>query len=77
VKAGTDADPDFVCQALNYMRARVALLEHVRHVASRFIQAGQDQQLHSALRKALDAANRAEEQRTDQEAQLEGKELLL
>lgn len=60
--AGTDRDPDFVHQALAHMHAQVALLEQVRHVASRFVQAGQDQQLHSALRKALDALNRAEEQ---------------
>jgi CBS domain-containing protein len=76
-KAGTDADPDFVYEALTYMRARVVLLEEVRHIASRFMQAGQDQRLHSALRKALDAVNRSEEPGTAQEAQFEAKEMLL
>ena len=66
-KAGTDADPDFVYEALTYMRARVKLLEEVRHIASRFMQAGQDPSLHPALRKALDAV----------EAQLEAKDMLL
>ncbi|HVN98775.1 MAG TPA: CBS domain-containing protein [Steroidobacteraceae bacterium] len=61
-KSGTDRDPDFVHQALCYTHARVALLEQLRHVASRFMQAGQDQQLHTALRKAIDAVNRAEQE---------------
>ncbi len=61
-QAATDRDPDFVQQALLYMHARVALLEKVRHIASRFMQAGQDEQLHSALRKALEAVSHAEEQ---------------
>lgn len=61
-QAGTDRDPDFVHQALVYMHARVELLEQMRHIASRFMQAGQDQQLHSALTKALEAVDRAEQQ---------------
>jgi hypothetical protein len=61
-RAGTDADPDFVHRALVNLHARVAPLEQVRHVASRFVQAGQDQQLHSALLRALHAVSRAEEQ---------------
>ncbi len=76
-KAGTDADPDFVYEALTYMRVRVMLLEEVRRIASRFMQAGQDESLHSALRKALDAVNRSEEQSTAQEPQLEAKDMLL
>jgi CBS domain-containing protein len=60
--SGTDRDPDFVHQALCYTHARVALLEQLRHIASRFMQAGQDQQLHSALRKALEAVSRAEQE---------------
>ena len=76
-RAGTDADPDFVYEALIYMRARVKLLEEVRHIASRFMQAGQDHRLHSALRKALDAVNSSEEHGTDQEAQFEAKDMLL
>jgi CBS domain-containing protein len=76
-KAGTDADPDFVYEALIHMRARVVLLEEVRHIACRFMQAGQDQRLHSALRKALDAVNRSEELGTAQEAQLEAKDMIL
>jgi len=61
-QAGTDRDPDFVHQALAHMHSRVSLLERVRHIASRFMEAGQDEQLHSALRKALEAVNRAGEQ---------------
>lgn len=76
-KAGTDADPDFVYEALNYLRARVVLLEEVRQIASRFMQAGQDERLHSALRKALDAVNRSEEQGAAQETPLESQETLL
>jgi CBS domain-containing protein len=76
-KAGTDADPDFVYEALTYMRARVVMLEEVRHIASRFMHAGQDQSLHSALRKALDAVNRCEELGIAKEAQLETKDTLL
>ena len=60
--SGTDRDPDFVHQALCHVQARMALLERVRHIASRFMQAGQDHQLHSALRKALEAVSRAEQQ---------------
>jgi CBS domain-containing protein len=75
-KAGTDADPDFVYESLNYMRARVLMLEEVRHIASRFMQAGQDQTLHSALRKALYAVNRSEELGTAQEAQFEARQML-
>jgi CBS domain-containing membrane protein len=67
VKAGTPADPDFVYEAFNYMRQRVLLLEEVRHVAGRFIEAGQDQNLHAALRKALDAVNRSPELGTTQD----------
>jgi CBS domain-containing protein len=76
-KAGTDDDQDFVYEALTYMRARVMLLEEVRHIASRFMQAGQDQRLHSALRKALDAVSRSEEQGTTQEPQLAANDILL
>jgi CBS domain-containing protein len=60
--SGTDRDPDLVHQALCHVQARMALLERVRHIASRFMQAGQDHQLHSALRKALEAVSRAEQQ---------------
>ena len=58
------------------MRARVVLLEEARHIASRFMQAGQDQSLHAALRKALDAVNRSEELDTALEAQFETKDTL-
>jgi len=61
-RSGTDRDPDFVHQALCQMHAQIALLGQVRHIASRFMQAGQDQQLHSALRKALEAVSRTEQQ---------------
>lgn len=61
MKAGTAADPDFVYEALTYMRARIVRLEEVRHIASRYMQAGQDQRLHAALRKALGSVNQADE----------------
>lgn len=60
--SGKDRDPDFVHQALCHVHARMALLERVGHIASRFMQAGQDHQLHSAPRKALEAVSRAEQQ---------------
>jgi signal-transduction protein with cAMP-binding, CBS, and nucleotidyltransferase domain len=60
-QAGTDRDPEFVHRALLYLHARVALLEQIRHIASHFMEAGEDQQLHSALVKALEAISRAEQ----------------
>jgi CBS domain containing-hemolysin-like protein len=59
------------------MHARLVLLEEVRHIASRFMQAGQDQGLHSKLRKALNAVNRSEEHSTAQAARFETKALTL
>ena len=64
-------------EALTYMRARVMLLEEVRDIASRFMQAGQDPRLHSALRKALDAVSRFEEQGTAREPQLAANDMLV
>jgi hypothetical protein len=61
-KAGTVRDPDLVHQALLCMHAQIMLLEQLRHIASRFMQAGQDQQLHSTLGKALEAVDHAEQQ---------------
>jgi hypothetical protein len=76
-KASTDADTDFVYEALIYMRARVVLLEEVRQAASRFMQAGQDQRLRSALRKALNATDRSDEQDIGQGAEVDSKDMLL
>jgi CBS-domain-containing membrane protein len=75
-KAGTGAQPDVVDEELASLRERVVLLEEVRHIASRIVQAGQDFRLHSALRKALDAVNRSEQQSTAQEAQLQADGML-
>jgi CBS domain-containing membrane protein len=61
-RAGADDDRDFVHQALLQMQARVALLDKLRHVASRYVHAGQDERLHSALCKALEDVDRAEAQ---------------
>lgn len=61
-RAGTAEDVELVHRALFYLQARVALLEQMRSIASRFVQAGQDQQLHSALCKALEAVSLGEEQ---------------
>lgn len=59
-QSSTAGEAQLVCRALVYLRARVALLEQMRHVARRFVQAGQDEQLHSALCKALEAIDLAE-----------------
>jgi CBS domain-containing protein len=52
-RASTVGEAELVHRALVYLHARVALLEQLRRIASRFVQAGQDQQLHSALCKTL------------------------
>ncbi len=59
--AGSAQDADAVCQALLYLRAKVAMLEHVRQAAERYLSAGQDEQLHMTLAKALSAASRGEQ----------------
>jgi CBS domain-containing protein len=51
--AGTVADPDSVNQALVFLNARVNRLEQLRQLASRYLNAGQDERLHAALKKAL------------------------
>jgi len=61
-QAGTAGEGELARRALVYLHARAALLEQVRGIASRFVQAGQDQQLHSALCKALQEVSRAEQQ---------------
>jgi CBS domain-containing protein len=60
-QAAMVGEADVVHRALVYMHARVTLLEQMRRIASRFMQAGQDQQLHSALCKALAAIGMADE----------------
>ncbi len=59
--AGTALDPDCVCQAVLFLRAKVAMLEHVRQAAERYVNAGQDQQLHMTLTKTLEAASHAQQ----------------
>ncbi len=59
---GSAQDADAVCRALLYLRAKVAVLEHVRQAAERYLSAGQDEQLHMTLAKALSDASRAEQQ---------------
>ncbi len=59
--AGSAQDADSVCQALLYLRAKVTMLEHVRLAAERYLSAGQDEQLHMTLAKALSAASRGEQ----------------
>jgi hypothetical protein len=48
------ADPDLVHVALLFVHARMVRLERVRQLAARYLQAGQDIQLHAALKKALE-----------------------
>ncbi len=60
-EAGSAQDGDAVCRALLYLRAKVAMLEHVRQAAERYLSAGQDEQLHMTLAKALSAASRGEQ----------------
>jgi CBS domain-containing protein len=59
--AGTALDPDGVCQAIVFLRAKVAMLEQVRLAAERYVNAGQDQQLHMSLTKTLEAASLAQQ----------------
>ena len=59
--AGTAKDSDSVCKAVVFLSAKVALLDQVRLAAERYVNAGQDQQLHGTLIKALDVARRAEQ----------------
>ena len=54
--AGGSEDPDSVHAALLFVHSRLVQLEHLRQLASRYLQAGQDVQLHAALKKALDEA---------------------
>ncbi len=54
--AGGSGDPDSVYAALLFVHSRMVRLEHLRQLASRYLQAGQDVQLHAALKRALDEA---------------------
>ena len=63
-QAGIDGDANFVNRGLIFLRARVAQLEQVRNIASRFLHAGQDQQLHSELQRAVEAVRRSDEAAT-------------
>ena len=57
----TGHDPCGVSAALLSMRQRVAALEHVATAAKRYLNAGQDERLHSALHKAIERADRFDE----------------
>ncbi len=59
--AGSLQDADSVCRALFFLRAKVAMLEQVRQAAERYLSAGQDEQLHMTLAKALRAASHGEQ----------------
>jgi CBS domain-containing protein len=58
----TGPEAQLMGRALAYLHARTTLLEQMRRVAARFVQAGQDQQLHTQLCKALDTIDLAEQQ---------------
>jgi CBS domain-containing protein len=55
-RAGTEGDVDFVHRALLHLHERMRGLEQIRLLAGRYLHGGQDQQLHAALRRALDRA---------------------
>jgi CBS domain-containing protein len=59
-------DPRHLGTTLLYLDQRRALLEHVLSLADRFLLAGQDEQTHALLLKAIHAAKRAEECATGQ-----------
>jgi CBS domain-containing protein len=58
--AGTAQDAHFVCKAVVYLVAKLAMLDHVREAAERYVNAGQDEHLHLTLIKALESARQAE-----------------
>jgi CBS domain-containing protein len=53
-------DPDGLAVALLYAQQRIALLEGVTAIAARYLGAGQDEQLHRELGKAIEQARAAE-----------------
>lgn len=59
-----DRDPKFVAKSLLYLAQRRAVLEQVLAVADRFLHAGQDEQNHAQLLKAILKAKRIEEHAT-------------
>jgi len=59
-------DPRHLGKALLYLEQRRGLLEKVLELADRFLRAGQDEQTHALLLKAIHAAKRAEEHATGQ-----------
>jgi len=59
-------DPRHLGKALLYLDQRRCLLEKVLELADRFLRAGQDEQTHALLLKAIHAAKRAEEHATGQ-----------
>ena len=59
-------DPRHLGKAMLYLDQRRGLLEKVLELADRFLRAGQDEQTHALLLKAIHAAKRAEEHATGQ-----------
>lgn len=57
-------DPRHLGKAMLYLDQRRGLLEKVLELADRFLRAGQDEQTHALLLKAIHAAKRAEEHAT-------------
>lgn len=55
---GTGDDPHGIAGAFLHLQTRIAALERVLHEAKRYLNAGQDEQLHRALRLAIDQADR-------------------
>jgi CBS domain-containing protein len=50
-------DPHGLAAAFLRQQARLTLVEHVLHAAKRYLNAGQDEQLHRSLRLAIDRAD--------------------
>ncbi len=59
-----DRDPKFIARSLLYLAQRRAVLEQVLTLADRFLRAGQDEQNHALLLKAILKAKRMEEHAT-------------
>jgi CBS domain-containing protein len=59
-----DRDPKFIAKSLLYLAQRRAVLEQVLTLADRFLRAGQDEQNHALLLKAILKAKRMEEHAT-------------
>ena len=57
-----NSDPNGMAEAILRLAHRTRALEQVATAAKRYVNAGQDERLHAALQKAIEQADRAEQQ---------------